>query len=164
MTPTQLGHFIHLFFFFSKWASLVPSYIGCRTCYKTHTRGLGPRMPFPGNWIFLQKIWEIPGPEHSVTSYSRSRLSTGIPDWLFPGLFKGRETFRNSQTLPELKVKKLFLALVESFQTGTDWLMKFSTRRYFSRRVPFLNWAVSSRPVYFPDFSRILSSDETRKH
>ena len=66
-------------------------------------------MPFPGNRIFPEKIQEIPGPEHSGTSFSQSRLSTGIRDWLFPGLVKGRE-------------------------------------------------------VYFPDFSRIFSSDKTRKY
>ena len=91
-------------------------------CSTICARGLHSRMPFPGNRIFPPKIWEIPGPEHLGTSYSRSRLSTGIRDWLFPGLVKGRETFRNSRTFPESKVKNLISVLVENFLTGTDLL------------------------------------------
>ena len=72
------------------------------------------------------------------TSSSRSRLSTGIWDCLIPGLIFGRETFRNSRTLPEVKLISLISALVENFPTGTDLLIKFSTCQYFSRRVPFL--------------------------
>ena len=37
---------------------------------------------------------------------------------------------------------------------------KFGTTRDFSERY----WVVLSRPVYFPDFFWIFSSDETRKH
>ena len=63
-------------------------------------------MPFPGNQIFPKKIREISRPEHSETSSSPSRLSTGIWDWLLPSLVSGRETFCNSQTLPEWKLSK----------------------------------------------------------
>ena len=66
-------------------------------------RGLGSRMPFPGNQIFHEKNWEISRPEHSGTSSSRSQLSTGIQDWLLPGLVSGREIFGNSRMLPEWK-------------------------------------------------------------
>ena len=50
------------------------------------TRGLRSRMQFPGNRIFPKKIREIFCPLHSGKSYFWSRLSTGIRDWLFPGL------------------------------------------------------------------------------
>ena len=82
------------------------------------TRGLRSQMPFPGNQIFPEKIPEIPGPEHSRTSSSRSRLSTGIRDWLFPGLVKGWETFGNSRTLPEIKSKKIIFGARREFP---DW-------------------------------------------
>ena len=48
-------------------------------------------MPFPGNWIYPQKIREISRPEHSGTSSSLSRLSTGMWDLLLPGLFQVRK-------------------------------------------------------------------------
>ena len=49
-------------------------------------RGLRTECYFPGTGYFPKKIREISRPEHSGTSYSRSWLSTGIRDWLFPGL------------------------------------------------------------------------------
>ena len=48
-------------------------------------------MPFPRNRIFPQKIREISRPEHSGTSSSLSRLSTGMWDLLLPGLFQVRK-------------------------------------------------------------------------
>ena len=45
-------------------------------------RGLRSWIPFP------KKAWEISRPEHSGTSFSLSRLSNGIQDWLLPGLFQ----------------------------------------------------------------------------
>ena len=130
-------------------------------------------MPFPGNQIFPQKIQEISRPEHLGTSSSWSQLSTGIRDWLLPSLVSGRETFGNSQTLPEWKLIILILVLVKTFLTGpiiiwtvpngksTEWyfLKRFSGKsleiRYYSR----LSRAVLSSPVpsrlfpkFFPNF------------
>ena len=69
-------------------------------------------------------IFPVPAQyRHSGLAGSRSR--------------KGRETFGNSRLLPELKVKNLISALAKNFSTGTDLLIKFSTRQYFSRRVSF---------------------------
>ena len=97
-------------------------------------RGLRSRMQFPGNQIFPEKIKEISRPEHWGTTFSQSQICPVIRDWLLPGLVLSRETFRNSRTLPE-------------------WKLDFPERY----------WVVPSRPVYFPDFSRIFSSNKTRK-
>ena len=66
-------------------------------------RGLHSRMPFPGNQIFPIKIWEISDPELSGTSSSQSWLSTWHLGLASFRLVSGRETFRNSRTLPEWK-------------------------------------------------------------
>ena len=66
--------------------SKIWNYGYCKTAKRTYSalsRGLLSRMPFPGNRIFYKKIREISCPEHSGTSSSQSRLSTGIRDCHF---------------------------------------------------------------------------------
>ena len=46
-------------------------------------------------------------------------------------LVSGRETFRNSRTLPKWKINNFNFALVKTFLTGTDLLIEFSTCQYF---------------------------------
>ena len=76
--------------------------------YWLNCRGLHYRMPFPGNRIFPKKIGEIPGTEHSGISSSGSRFSTGIRDWPFPGLVKGRIFCIFLTFIDRKRKKKLF--------------------------------------------------------
>ena len=109
-------------------------------------RGLRSRMPFPGNRIFSKKIREIPGPEHSGTSSSRSRLSpeneTGIPEFEISG--KIRENSRNS-------------VLDGKFPVGY-WNMLFGFQFISIPFKTFPEWyrVVPSRPEFFPNFSQIF--------
>ena len=128
-------------------------------------------MPLPGNQIFPEKIWEIPGTEHWGTSSSRSRLSTDIRDLLFPGLVKGRETFGNSRTLPELKVilidhsaiynelvpKNVILTVPNKKNIGWYCLLRFSRKSLEIRYCSGISRTVLSSPVssrLFPGFFR----------
>ena len=60
--------------------------------------GLHYRMPFPGNQIFSQKIWENQCSECIRPSSSQSQHSPAIRDWLLPILFPSREVVGNSLT------------------------------------------------------------------
>ena len=75
-----------------------------------YTRGLHSWMAFTGNRIFPRKIWEISRPEHSRTSSSRYRLSTGIRDWLLCG----KEWF-NIYCLPLIPLTSKILKLEKWF-------------------------------------------------
>ena len=123
-------------------------------------------MPFPRNRIFPKKIREIPGPEHSGTSYSWFWLSTSIRDWLFPGLVKGLETFGNPRTFPELKLLRFSGKSLEIRYCLGIYRMVLNSSvsfRFFPRFIPnFLEWRdqktlVSSRYHQFGKWVQVSS-------
>ena len=70
-------------FAMNKMVSLVIQFIFCIIRLEVCV----PECHFPGTGIFPKNLWNFP-PQHSGTSSSRSQHSTGIWDWLFPGLFE----------------------------------------------------------------------------
>ena len=104
----------------------------------TGIRGLHSQMPFPGNQIFPKKIWEISRPEHLGTSSSRSQLSTGIQDWLLPGLISGREKHSEFPNASRMKINNFNFGARQDLSDCYQFLIKFSSRQYFPNESRFL--------------------------
>ena len=98
-----------------------------------------PKWHFPGTGYFPKKSVEISRPEHSGTSSSRSRLSTGIRDWLLPSLFQVWKHSGIPERFPNEKV-----ILTVPTKKNPEW---YCLKRFFGKSLKILYYLRLSQVV-----------------